>query len=1099
MTLRFTAGPALVAGRDAIVPRPEAREVEAALARGGRVLVIGPRRTGKTTLARGVAAAWERVLRVDLGPNPDKEQWIGAVLSEARRLGLAVEAGARPSVTLEWALLAAQQAGVPVLFDELNQLAIVEDGDACLEVIARAASAPCLASGVIDPRWLGGEERTDLFAQWRVVWLGDLDRADLLVLDDALEGFGVKPAGWADAIYSWTSGHPYLTMLMYEAAAEDRMPPGEIPALRVQRLIDGWLRDAGRLDLFAAEIQSLRRRDERVLREAMLVWLELLSSRRIPLEPEGDPLLHKARRELWLLGLARRERDHLVPRARVLEERFDAAWTHDQLRGVDRPFLAEMTRWLTSGRRERELPHRERMIELVNAAPVELTGTELAFFAACRAELRRLQVARLRQWLAGSFVLLLLVVAGGSTLVMRAEVEAARAEAVAAAARVAAARAEAQAAAAEVEAARAEAQAAAAEVEAARAKEAAATARASQAEAEQTAQRAELEATAQRAAADRARAEAEAARAERAEALAQAAKAERFAERDRSARAVAEAVELRIEANLLDLTQRDRALRRLAARLAVEPGSERLQQLWVEAVGRVGWVTPPGRVSHVVPAGSKLVLADTLGGVWGWSAPAAPASLWEHPWEQPTMCLVGSKVEVIAAFQDQRRLRVRSPFEEVDDRDNVHLEAPDKPWNLWRCSAQAGLGELTRTGVPSFEGNSATRWLPDYDRLPWERAVDLIPLGDSYLVLRDSGRWTLFGEGGEGPSGVLLHPPTPGAWEADGGVVLWSDLRQTLRWLKADPDEGLMEQPEVALPQQEGISLVRVAHGPTPCALVGAARGALLIPDLGAPEPSVLTLSVEAPAAAAFSDDGELLVTATSSGGLQLWDSQTGAQLLRREIGGAPTLVGVDGDLGQVWAAYRVGAGEDVQVRSFPLGQIGVRAAERVAPGRVLELAAVSGRVCAVAGLSGRTVGAACEGGGAWPRKGELSDVAVRQAVTGHPQELRVRTLARSSASGTTEEVRTLLQAPQVTHGEAPIQADRRAAAALGMRSSAALARGSVRLVGTEEGWVFEVHPTGALACAAVRGAASPCDAQDLLDVDCDEEWASAQAQCGPG
>lgn len=328
--------------------RPADTELPELLRRGGLGIVLAPRQMGKSSLRLRAAARLAgdaRIAQVDLAglgtEGVDPAAWFGSLAAEiAAELGL-------PEPTLTgppargWASFVGDLLDAPLVvfldeIDVLRRLPFAADVLGAVRAVHERAA--------IDPRWarlgvclLGAASPEALGAPLNVghrVALRDFAPGALAGLREALGPDVV------DAIYAWTSGHPYLTLRLAAAAAD-----GPVDAL-VDRFF--LAAGAGDTNLAATEREVLLADGGEV--ERIEVYRRTLDAP-VPLA-RARPAVVDA---LVLCGLAAVRDGALCPRNRIASTVFDAAWAERVL--GQRSIRASVRRWTEAGRTDDELPH----------------------------------------------------------------------------------------------------------------------------------------------------------------------------------------------------------------------------------------------------------------------------------------------------------------------------------------------------------------------------------------------------------------------------------------------------------------------------------------------------------------------------------------------------------------------------------------------------------------------------------------------------------------------------------------------------------------------------------------------------------------------
>ncbi|WP_437778268.1 AAA-like domain-containing protein [Sorangium sp. So ce1097] len=276
---------------------------------------------------------------------------------------------------------------------------------------ANARLTFCLL-GVAAPWELVADPARTPFTIGRAIRLDDFTRAEARGLRVGLEGIVADPDALLDAIYAWTSGHPYMTQRLCADLVGERRDLGVDEAVQRRflghgRTEDPILRHADRY----LEAQGPRRAQAPKL---LRLYQQLLDGHPVPADG-GDPVQLLLR----LSGLAAERpgpagAPRLAVRNRVFGAVFDRAWVAS--REAERAVTGPLARWLANGRKDDFLVGGAALAELTSWCDgrADLSAEERAFLAACaRAEGQKRSMRRLLTVLAVAVALL-----GGLTLVL---------------------------------------------------------------------------------------------------------------------------------------------------------------------------------------------------------------------------------------------------------------------------------------------------------------------------------------------------------------------------------------------------------------------------------------------------------------------------------------------------------------------------------------------------------------------------------------------------------------------------------------------------------------------------------------------------------
>ncbi len=346
------AGGNLVPEQHLYIERPEDAQLLELLERNEYCNVLSSRQVGKSSLVTRTSAALATrgysVVIIDvagtLGSPVSADEWYSGLLEEiARQIGVPIDVGrwwadapqATPNQRLRRffreILLPNTESGLVVFLDEIDHTLKFDYTDDFFTAIRsmyndRAREplyrrlAFCLV-GVATPNELIKNRRTTAYNIGRTLELSDFDRKrnDLGVLVPLLSEEPTQGSAILDAVLSWTSGHPFLTVRLCEAFREQGgRSPEDVDriALNAYRDIEHSGSDVHfqQITRFLAE-----RLDDGPA--TLALYERVLNG-----HPERDkPTIYHA--QLKLSGLVKRnDRGLLEVRNRIYARVFDLAW-----------------------------------------------------------------------------------------------------------------------------------------------------------------------------------------------------------------------------------------------------------------------------------------------------------------------------------------------------------------------------------------------------------------------------------------------------------------------------------------------------------------------------------------------------------------------------------------------------------------------------------------------------------------------------------------------------------------------------------------------------------------------------------------------------
>ena len=378
---QFQVGGAVQA--DALyVERRGDRELLDALRHGEFCYILAPRQIGKSSLrirvARTLAAQGIRCVSIDFSgigsTSVTIDEWYYSIADDiAQALGL-------PNLDLFWTthqhltpvhrwyrfirneVLDRVVGPIVIFIDEVDSvlaLSFVTD-----DFFASIRSAYNLRAD--DPEYLrltfcllGVAAPADLiqnsvrtpFNIGREIRLDDFSRAELNALLPGLEGLGCDSVVLLDAVYAWTSGHPYMTQrLCDDLARHGPIDPGREGARVDDAAYNLFVRSGrgGDANLAYAEKRLDANQSKVRVRQMLHLYRRLLDGERVPAEPNSQN-----QTELRLTGLAAEHLGaggdiHLRTRNLIFAEVYDHKWLKAKEKEQRLAELVE--RWVSAGK-----------------------------------------------------------------------------------------------------------------------------------------------------------------------------------------------------------------------------------------------------------------------------------------------------------------------------------------------------------------------------------------------------------------------------------------------------------------------------------------------------------------------------------------------------------------------------------------------------------------------------------------------------------------------------------------------------------------------------------------------------------------------------
>ena len=348
----FQIGGTLDEDSPSYIERPADGELLEAVARGDLCLVLAPRQTGKSSLtvhararlkASGIAAGIVDLQH--LGSTWDAAAWFGDVAFQIQRsLGLATDAlqwwelhsqkipTTRFMVFLEDVVLAETEGRVVLFFDEIDSALRRPFSDDFFTTIravynARAANPTLrrlsfvLLGVATASDFIKDRSRTP-FNIGHEIELKDFDEDALYAFNEVL-GSGCEHL--VDRIFHWTAGQPLMVQKLAEAVYRT-LPPERSPE-RVDRIVQETFLDIQvEKDTHFKFIRDYLLEGNPKLHQTLKTYRSVLM---------GDDVLYDDRSathaRLRLAGVVTRDGKRLVPRNRIYEKVFDAAWVSDNM------------------------------------------------------------------------------------------------------------------------------------------------------------------------------------------------------------------------------------------------------------------------------------------------------------------------------------------------------------------------------------------------------------------------------------------------------------------------------------------------------------------------------------------------------------------------------------------------------------------------------------------------------------------------------------------------------------------------------------------------------------------------------------------------
>ena len=378
---QFQVGGAVQAGAF-YIERKADRELLSALERGEFCYILAPRQIGKTSLrvraAKRLQAAGVRTVSIDFtnigSTSVSIDEWYFSIAAEiAEALDLANPElfwTTHPHLTpvhrwyrfLRNELLDRTEDPVVVFIDEVESvLALPFSSDDFFASIRSAYNLRaedqaydrltfCLL-GVAAPADLISNSVRTPFNIGREIRLEDFTRLELDAFRTGLAGLGGSPEALLDAVYAWTSGHPYMAQRL----CDDLVRRGPVSDKTDEARVDDsaytlFVRNGRTADanLAYAEKRLDTSPSRGRARQMLHLYRRVLGGERVPAEPNNPVQI-----ELRLTGLAAEARGEqgdmlLQVRNLVFAEVYDHKWLREKEKEQRLAELVE--RWVGSGR-----------------------------------------------------------------------------------------------------------------------------------------------------------------------------------------------------------------------------------------------------------------------------------------------------------------------------------------------------------------------------------------------------------------------------------------------------------------------------------------------------------------------------------------------------------------------------------------------------------------------------------------------------------------------------------------------------------------------------------------------------------------------------
>jgi len=196
--------------------------------------------------------------------------------------------------------------------------------------------------GISTPIELVKDQERSPFSIGKEFVLENLELEESEPLEAGLEYFDIDRRLFLNEVFYWTSGQPFLTQRICEAIVkgEDKIPNSKEMVYAYTN--DLYLKKAVTIesDPHLVSIQNKILRSEHNTKIIGL-YQEIYNKQFVVYSPED--ITH---RHLMLSGLVRVVSGHLAINNNIYKAKFDLDWIGQQLKKFDRPFSADLNRWL---------------------------------------------------------------------------------------------------------------------------------------------------------------------------------------------------------------------------------------------------------------------------------------------------------------------------------------------------------------------------------------------------------------------------------------------------------------------------------------------------------------------------------------------------------------------------------------------------------------------------------------------------------------------------------------------------------------------------------------------------------------------------------